>query len=130
MKVTELTAILEIAGHPNGKDIPRYLTALDNLKKGQIGNYPVLAVAYINPNEAPCRVPGFGHNYRCGNDCICDVQPYSVLRYFGLRFWVEGDFPLDLLTTVKLTEYARLDICGKERSYEPGHLSLKEIKAA
>ena len=125
MKITELSVILEIAGHPQGKDLPRYMSALNRLKESSIGKHRIIGVAHISRNEPPCRVPGFGHNYQCDDKCICKVQPYSVLRYFGIVFWVIGDPPLSLLKTYKLTEYARIDICGKDGPYKPGQSSLK-----
>jgi hypothetical protein len=69
--------------------------------------------------SGPIRVPDFGHDYAC----TCEHQletPYGVDRYFNFDAMIEGslDQAQALFGTYRMTEFARLTICGVGLGYE------------
>jgi hypothetical protein len=122
---SNLLVIVEIAGHAQGKNYPRWESARAALREASIGDCSVVSVA-IEQGEEATIVPGFGHDFRCkGENHVCDIQPYSVHRYFGWHVTVEGLTRLEMLGRYKLTEYAQLEVTGICEPYEAGTLVLQ-----
>jgi hypothetical protein len=112
MTITELSCILEVAADANRKlDQDRKYRALTALRSATIADHDVLIVT-DRIEEKPVEVPGFGHNHLCANGaCVCDVQPYGVLRYFSVHVFIEGNPPLTILDDYQVTPAARLLVC-------------------
>ena len=112
-------AILEIAGHPNGKDERRYFNVLEQLRASQIGTYKVIGVIPSDEALEPVTVPDFGHDYRCqcGNP-----EPWGVRRYFGIKLVIEGEPDTGLLEEFQIPgEPFRLFISMVHHANDPVH---------
>jgi hypothetical protein len=121
---TELGCILEIAGHYQRKDHPRYMKALRDLKTAIVADCPVAHVIQTNQGEEPTRVPDFGHNYLC--QCK-NPEPYGVVRYFGITLIVTGDPGLNAFGVYQINPDARLTVTIIGESPEHGTKELPQL---
>lgn len=112
MTITELSCILEVAADANrAQDQDRKWRALTALRSATIADHDVLIVT-DRIEEKPTEIPGFGHNHLCANGaCVCDVQPYGVLRYFSVRVFIEGNPKFSIMDDYQVTPAARLLVC-------------------
>ena len=121
--ITELHTVLEIALSHHGEALERFNKTIKTLREGSIKGHNVLVVSEKNMETVV--IPGFGHNYRCqAGNCLCDVQTYGVIRYFGVYVWVDGSPDISIFDTYKLGDYARIEICGMGKPYIPGTIEL------
>ena len=112
--ISTLSAILEIAGHPNGKDRRRKLDTLADLRKAIINGHKVLSVIDVDYyNTEPTTIPHYGHDYRCINGCTHDPLPWGVKRYFGIYLVVSGDWDTDDPIRYWINPNAQIVITGK-----------------
>ena len=123
---TYVSVIVEIAGHPNGRDIDRKIAAAAALRQAAIGEFPVVSVT-VEQGEEPTRVPGFGHSYLCKGVCRCNTQPWSVLRYFGFHVTVAGAADDSVLRRYRLTEHAEVEVCRIQQAHFAGVETLQPI---
>jgi len=129
MSTTRLSCILEILGHPNGKDGNRKLETLNALRWATLHGHDVLFVVDTQVGEEPRDILHFGYNYRCEASCSHDPEPWGVKRYFGICLIVGGDwdltsYPLDYLVTPR----ARLSVVIKGTPHLGERHALKPVE--
>jgi len=119
-------AILEIEGHPNGKDARRFLSTLEDIRRSSIEGNNVIAAINTQEDMQPTRVQHYGYNYKCEPNCPHESASYGILRYFGIELVIEGDVAIG--EVYKPNTYSRLDICGYDIPYTAERNDMTMVK--
>ena len=121
-KYTELSVIVEVARNHKGQSHERFAKVLADIRSSKIAGFSVVGVHH--QYEEPCCVPGFEHDHKCKDNCICEVQPYSVDRYFNVGVFIAGEPTTDILKSYQSLSFGRVIVCGMCASMLEGEYEL------
>ena len=124
-----LFGILEVAGHPNGKDARRALDALQDLRAATLNGHDVLAVIDTYNGAEPTHIEHYGYSYLCTDGCDHEDLSWGVERYFGINLVVSGDW--DIATyplRYWVNSHAQIVVVGKTGIHAGKRNALEEVQ--